>query len=324
MLRTGCAASPPWRPCAGPGCSSTTAPRTACASARATCLQGTSGWPAHTTPTPGTKRTTGWVGYCLHLTETCDTRAPRLITDVATTSAAEGDDSQALTGIHTRLTERELLPAQQLVDSGYVTAGTLVAARQEHGIDLVGPARPIVRGEGHERFGHNDFQIDDERRLAVCPAGQTSISWATTRSSRRTRIPLVQIRFDAATCRDCPLRSRCTTAGHGKWGRAMSLREPAQRAALQQRRREQDADAWRARYRPRAGIESTVCQIVHRTRTRSRRSRYRNATATHLGHCLAATATATNLIRIDAWQQGHRPERTRTTHLCRLLTHTSK
>jgi len=197
-----------------------------------------------------------------------------------------------------------------------------VAARQEHDIDLVGPARPIVRGDGQERFGHDDFQIDDERRLAVCPAGQTSASWASTHSSRRTRVPLVQIRFDAATCRDCPLRPRCTTAGNGKWGRALTLREPAQRAALQQRRREQTTDAWRARYRLRAGIESTICQLVHRTH--SRRSRYRNAAATHLGHCLAATAV--NLIRIDGWHQGHRPEAeaTRTTHLCRLLTHPSK
>ncbi|MET7913789.1 transposase [Streptomyces avermitilis] len=161
------------------------------------------------------------------------------------------------------------------------------------------------------------------QRQAVCPAGQTSISWATTRSSRRTRVPLVQlvqIRFDAATCRACPLRSHCTTAGNGTWGRALTLREPAQRAALQHRRREQETDAWRERYRPRAGIEATVCQIIHRTH--ARRSRYRTAAATHLGHCLAATAV--NLIRIDAWQQGHHPERTRTTHLCRLLTRPSK
>lgn len=195
-----------------------------------------------------------------------------------------------------------------------------MAARREHGIDLVGPARTIVRRDGHERFGHDDFQINDERRPAVCPAEQTSVSWATTRSSSRTRIPLVQIRFDAATCRGCPPRSLCTTAGNGKWGRALALREPAQRAALQQRRREQDTDAWRARYRLRAGIESTVCQIIHRTHTR--RSRYRIAASTHLGHCLAATAI--NLIRIDAWHQGHRPEATRTNHLCRLLAHPSK
>ncbi|OEJ23584.1 hypothetical protein AR457_32700 [Streptomyces agglomeratus] len=267
----------------------------------------------------GTKKTISWTGYWLHLTETCDDETPRLITDVATATAADGD-SEALPGIHTRLAERKLLPTEQLVDSGYVTAGTLVSARQEHGIDLVGPARPVAGGDGLQRFGHDHFQIDDVRREAICPGGHTSVSWAATRSSRRTRVPLVQIRFDAATCRVCPLRSQCTTAGNGKWGRALTLREPAQRAALQQRRREQETDAWRDRYRRRAGIEATVCQIIHRTR--ARRSRYRTAAATHLGHCLAATAV--NLIRIDAWQQGHRPERTRTTHLCRLLARPSK
>lgn len=268
----------------------------------------------------GTKKTTSWTGYWLHLTETCDDEMPRLITDVATATAADGD-SEALSGIHTRLAERQLLPAEQLVDSGYVTAGTLVVARQEHGIDLVGPARPIAGGDGLQRFGHDHFQIDDARREAICPGGHTSISWAATRSSRRTHVPLVQVRFDAATCLACPLRSQCTTAGNGKWGRALTLREPAQRTALQQRRREQATDAWRDRYRPRAGIEATVCQIVHRTHIR--RSRYRTA-ATHLGHCLAATATAINLIRIDTWQQGHRPEHTRTTHLRHLLTRHSK
>jgi hypothetical protein len=267
----------------------------------------------------GTKKTTSWTGYWLHLTETCDDETPRLITDVATATAADGD-SEALPGIHARLAERRLLPAEQLVDSGYVTAGTLVAARQEHGIELVGPARPVAGGDGLQRFGHDHFQIDDARREAICPGGHTSVSWAATRSSRRTRVPLVQIRFDAATCRTCPLRSQCTTAGNGKWGRALTLREPAQRAALQQRRREQETNAWRKRYRRRAGIEATVCQIVHRTH--ARRSRYRTTAATHLGHCLAATAV--NLIRIDAWQQGHRPEHTRTTHLCRLLARPSK
>ncbi|MFI7704259.1 IS1182 family transposase [Nonomuraea sp. NPDC049480] len=262
-----------------------------------------------------TKKTTSWTGYCLHVTETCETDLPRLITDIATTSAAGGDDSQVLAGIHARLKQRDLLPCEQLVDSGYVTAATLVAARQEHGIDLVGPARAATHKGGQKLFSHEDFLIDEEQHHAVCPAGQTSISWASTHASRSTRTPLVQIRFDAETCRTCPLRQQCTTAGNGKWGRALTLRAPAQRSALQQRRREQNTRAWWARYRLRAGIESTISQIVHRTQ--SRRSRYKNTAPTHVGHCLAATAI--NLVRIDAWQQGHRPERTRLTHLCRLL-----
>lgn len=53
-----------------------------------------------------------------------------------------------------------------------------------------------------------------------------------------------------------------------------------------------------------------------------RRPPLRNAAATYLGHLLAATAV--HLVRIDAWQQGRRPEPTRTTQLHRLLGHFSK
>jgi transposase len=261
----------------------------------------------------GTKRTTGWTGYTLHLTETCDPHAPRLITDVATGTAAEGDDSAALPGIQDRLSRRGLLPAEQLVDSGYVTAATLTTSHDHHHVDLLGPARPIAGRGAQGRFGHDDFLINDAARTITCPAGHTSASWARTRSTHGT--PIVQVRFAAATCRVCPLREKCTTATNPQWGRALTLREPRERAALQRRRREQDTDAWRHRYRPRAGIGSTMHQIVHRTG--ARRSRYRGTSRTHLGHCLAATAL--NLIRIDAWEHGIRPEPTRTTHLTRLL-----
>ncbi|WP_329538461.1 transposase (plasmid) [Streptomyces sp. NBC_01450] len=147
----------------------------------------------------------------------------------------------------------------------------------------------------------------------TCPAGQTSISWAHTHT--RHGAPIIQARFSAGTCRPCPLREKCTTSLNITWGRALTLREPRQRAALQQRRREQGTEAWRTRYRARAGIESTMHQIVHRTGTR--RTRYRGTDRTHLGHCLAATAI--NLIRIDAWEHGTLPEPTRSTHLSRLL-----
>jgi hypothetical protein len=211
------------------------------------------------------------------------------------------------------LSRRRLLPAEQLVDSGYITAATLTASRDAHDVELLGPARPVAGAGAQGRFGHDDFLIDETTRTTTCPAGHTSPSWARTRS--RHGIPIVQVRFPAATCRACPLREKCTTAGNTKWGRALTLREPRERAALQQRRREQDTEAWRSRYRARAGIESTVHQIVHRTGVR--RSRYRGRDRTHLGHCLAATAV--NLIRIDAWGHGIRPELTRSTHLARLL-----
>src|SRR5437762_8845480 len=64
----------------------------------------------------GTKRTTLWVGYKVHFTQTCDEEAPQLITHVETTPAPISDEGVLCT-IHTALAEKELLPEQHLVDA---------------------------------------------------------------------------------------------------------------------------------------------------------------------------------------------------------------
>ena len=41
--------------------------------------------------------------------------------------------------IHTHLAERDLLPGEQLLASGYVAADLLVTSQQDHLLDLLGP-----------------------------------------------------------------------------------------------------------------------------------------------------------------------------------------
>lgn len=60
----------------------------------------------------GTKRSTHWIGYKVHFTETCDEDLPRLITQV-TTTIAPTPARQALPEIHEVLDQREALPEQQ-------------------------------------------------------------------------------------------------------------------------------------------------------------------------------------------------------------------
>lgn len=71
------------------------------------------------------KRSTSWVGYKVHLTETCDEERPHLITHVETTDAP-ASDSAAVGSIHEALEKSNLLPSIQLVDTGYVEAKLLV------------------------------------------------------------------------------------------------------------------------------------------------------------------------------------------------------
>jgi len=59
------------------------------------------------------KRHTEWVGYKVHLTETCDEDTPNLITDVTTTPATTLD-FPVLATIQQNLAERAVLPSEQL------------------------------------------------------------------------------------------------------------------------------------------------------------------------------------------------------------------
>jgi transposase len=75
----------------------------------------------------GTKRSTTWAGYKVHLTETCDADTPHRVTQVESTSAT-GTDYATLPPIQQDLARRDLLPAAHFVDGGYVATEHLVTS----------------------------------------------------------------------------------------------------------------------------------------------------------------------------------------------------
>jgi transposase len=85
-----------------------------------------------------TKREVNWVGYKVHLTETCDEQQPHLIVNVETTPATTPDDKM-LEQVHDSLKVRNFLPAEHLVDKGYTDAHVLVDSQRQHGVTIVGP-----------------------------------------------------------------------------------------------------------------------------------------------------------------------------------------
>jgi hypothetical protein len=62
------------------------------------------------------KRDTQWTGYMVHLSETCEPTAPHLITHVHTTTATV-HEAQCTAPIHAALRQKELAPAEHLVDA---------------------------------------------------------------------------------------------------------------------------------------------------------------------------------------------------------------
>lgn len=257
------------------------------------------------------KSTTTWVGYKVHLTETCEDEAPHLIVHVATTPApiADGDVTPA---IHEALRGADLLPAKHIVDTAYVDAELLTDSRREYGVDLIGPTRPDYKWQSRagEGFAASDFTIDWDREHATCPEGRTSVSWSP--AVDRGHNEVIKIKFSAKDCGACPSHARCTKAKR----RSITVRTRDQYAALQAARSRESSEGYRAEYNRRAGIEGTISQGVRSCGLR--RSRYIGEAKAHLQH--VATAAAMNVVRISDWLEERPREVTRRSAFTRLMT----
>src|SRR6266511_2096666 len=291
----------------------------------------------------GVKRDTFWNGYKVHLSETCDAeeaatsrqgdgagarsgpcpsatagsgqserspQRPNLITNVATTDATVPDHAMTK-AVHHALDRLGLLPAEHYVDSGYPSAELVADAARDDGIALISPmlldtSRQARAGTGLHAAA---FTIDWDSKPVTCPQGQRSSSWSPA-TQRGTEA--IVVKFAASTCGPCPVHDQCTTAARG--GRQLTLKPQPLHETLQTGRAEQDTTDWQARYAIRAGVEGTMHQAI--TVTGTRNARYKGLAKTHLEHVYSAVAL--NLIRLDAWWNGHPLDRRRTSHLARL------
>ncbi len=130
----------------------------------------------------GSKRDTHWVGYKVHLTETCDAGRPDVITSVITTAATTQDSAMG-PAIQQDLAAHDVMPGTHLLDSGYVDSHFLVQAQTQHQIDVVGPpfgsySRQYKAGQGYDLHA---FVLDWDREQAQCPQHQTSVKWTPGR-----------------------------------------------------------------------------------------------------------------------------------------------
>jgi transposase len=294
----------------------------------------------------GVKREEFWLGYKLHVTETCDdpppcscrpdrpvprpaaggnepgwSRAggrehdkgcarvtfPNLITSVATTDATV-TDNQMTGAIHQDLAARNLAPGRHYLDSGYLSAAVVVSALTTWGIALIGPL--LADTSAQARAGHGyaraDFTIDYDTRTVTCPQGKTSTSWTPCTQHGKDAVVAA---FSAGDCGPCPARSLCTT---GKRRQLTVLpRDLAQAQAAA--RTAEKTTGFHADYARRAGVEGTMHQAASHG---ARRARYRGMPKTRLDHVYMATAL--NLLRLEAFWTGTPLDRQRTSHLARL------
>jgi len=258
------------------------------------------------------KRQTDWVGYKVHLTETCEMHVPHLIVQVTTTPATVNDGEMTDT-IHQSLHQHGRTPQTHLVDTAYVDVEQLETSQTHYGIELLGPVLPDTSWQARhpEGLDSSTFEVDWERQSARCPAGHLSQRWQAGQDKRGS--PTVEISFAAATCRVCPLRERCTRAT--THGRTLTLKPQPAHNRLEEARATQTTPEFKKRYALRAGIEGTISQAV--SAFGLRRCRYRGLRKSHLQHVI--TATAMNVCRLLRWLNDIPFAKTRISPFAKLL-----
>ncbi len=257
-----------------------------------------------------TKREMGWTGYKVHLTETCDDDQPHLVTQVTTTIAPVPDVEQ-LPAIQQDLAGAKRLPADHLVDAGYIRARNLVTSRQDYQIDLIGPIYADRQWQAKAKTGFDvaHFRVDWDAQVVVCPQGRQSGRWCETHTARG---PMIHVDFSAVDCTPCTARAQCTRSATQP--RRLTLQPRAEHEAIQAMRHRQQTPEFAGQYAARAGIEGTLSQGVRAFGLR--RARHRGLAKTHVQH--VATAAAINVRRLADWLNGVSPAPTRRSRFAAL------
>jgi hypothetical protein len=148
--------------------------------------------------------------------------------------------------------EREVSPEQLLADSLYGSDNNCQEALGR-GTEIISPVMGATPSEGELTLA--DFIINENEEVTACPAGHVPQQVKTGKSGFAAL-------FAAECCSDCP-HQKCCPAKEGKRGRY--VRYSAKAARLARRRAQEKEDAFREKYRYRAGVEATMSEFDRRT-----------------------------------------------------------
>lgn len=240
------------------------------------------------------KRDKEWLGYKVHLMETCNPEElVHVITHVETTVATE-QDVESTEAILAAVRHKGWEVEEALMDSGYVS-GSILVAQRARGCEIVGPVLPDPSWQQQTGYGGQAFTLDWEQQQAVCPQGHPSQQWSRKRDNRGEEV--IQIFFAPKLCQKCAVKEFCTKSQTG--GRTLTVAPREIHQALHERRAEQRDKAFQQNYAARAGIEGTLSEGVRAHGMR--RSRYRGREKTHLQ--MVSVAAAINLVRLHQMLQ---------------------
>jgi hypothetical protein len=164
---------------------------------------------------------------------------------------ANGAETEATPALRADIERYGVGLSELHIDRGYVSS-ELVRDAVARGIEVL--SKPRRMPPNHGLFTKHDFRFDLRKRTVTCPAGEVE-----------RFIEGQKIAFDAATCRGCKLRTKCTRSEDGR-GLQIAEDELLQQLFL----RRVVTRAGRERLRERVAVEHRLAHLKHKQGDRAR------------------------------------------------------
>ena len=201
-------------------------------------------------------------GYQIQLSETCSPDNEIQLIVSAIPEQAHQSDSDALKKVLDDLHVNDLLPKEMVADTAYGSDDNFCRCKR-YGVELAAPvpgkcSEPKASGEVFTEadFPYEEREVIDQYGkkhvnpfVITCPAGLTP-----HRSHYHHCIGKMEILHFPDTCESCALRAKCPVRYANGW---MIVTIHAKPLRMSERRRKQETDDFKVKYRQRSGIEST-------------------------------------------------------------------
>ena len=219
--------------------------------------------------------------YNEHEGDRKDSAELNLITHVAFEKACQSDANALLPAVEQTF-ETDLAPQTLQADALYGSDENSREA-EKLGVELVSPAMGAPK---QGKTGLEDFRFRPDGHVQACPAGKEP----AVRKKKKARYSQG---FETALCRSCPHLKDCPVKkGHTHY----FLRYDEKAMRLAKRRQHEKTQAFKDRYRWRAGVEATMSQYDRLTGVKRLRVRGLKA----VGFAAVMKAVAVNIARAVA------------------------
>ena len=187
-----------------------------------------------------------------------DDKQLSLLTHVEVESVDKHDANALLPALE-NLQQRDMAPQEVLADSLYGSDANCEQGRDQYGTEVVAP----VMSGNPKKISLAEFTVDERGRITSCPRGVSPERVKRKKENYSAAFPV-------SSCSDCPNLNECPVS---KGKKAYYYRYKEKDVRIASRRRYEQSDAFKEKYRFRAGVEATMSELDRRTRVKHLRVR---------------------------------------------------